>query len=224
MVCGSPVEYFSEERLLSCAYCGRELPANAACRDGHFVCDACHAADSLAVVERVSIGAGETDLLALFEEIKSHSALPVNGPEHHGVVPGVILAAYRNSGGTVSDEMIRLGILRGARLPGGFCAFHGACAAAVGVGIAFSVILGANPLTPVPRHTVGLVTAQVMRVVAEARAARCCRRECLAALVKAADLSREHLPLDLTARRRQACRQGNGNPECIGTRCPFLKA
>jgi hypothetical protein len=222
MVCGSPLAYFSEERVLPCSDCGRELPANATCENGHFVCDACHRADALKIVESVCLNTKETDLLALLEEIKSHPAFPANGPEHHGLVPGVILAAYRNAGAAISDDMVRLGIRRGAQVPGGSCAFNGTCAAATGVGIAFGIMLDANPLKPVERQTVGLVTAEVMTAVASLEAARCCRRECLTALIKAAELSAKYLPVRLDARHRRACLQTQANRECIGRRCSFL--
>jgi MoaA/NifB/PqqE/SkfB family radical SAM enzyme/ubiquinone/menaquinone biosynthesis C-methylase UbiE len=48
MVCGAPLCYREEDSLIKCHYCQESLPANAVCEQGHFVCDACRATDSLA--------------------------------------------------------------------------------------------------------------------------------------------------------------------------------
>lgn len=41
VLCGKPLVYFPEEKLLECGICHQVKSANAACEDGHFVCDEC---------------------------------------------------------------------------------------------------------------------------------------------------------------------------------------
>jgi hypothetical protein len=221
MACGAPLDYTKEETQRPCEFCGGRFESSVLCENGHFICDACHSANALEVIERICLHSTETDLISLLEKIRRHDAIPLHGPEHHALVPGVILATYRNLGGKLSDAQIRAGIGRGSKVPGGACGFMGACGAAVGVGIAFSVILEANPLTPAPRRTAQVVTSAVLAETAKLEAARCCQRECFIALETAAELSRTLLPVALRADDTIACQQVHLNDECLGPDCPL---
>jgi MoaA/NifB/PqqE/SkfB family radical SAM enzyme/SAM-dependent methyltransferase len=221
MVCGAPLTYPDGERLTDCSFCGRALPANAVCANGHFVCDACHTRDELALIEQVCLATEETDLIGLMDCIRRHPSVPVHGPGHHALVPGVILSTYRNLGGRVSDELIRIGIRRGAQIAGGACGFFGACGAAAGVGIAFSLILKANPLKATERQVVQTVTLRVLERIAAFEAPRCCQRDCWLALRTAAELSAQYLPSPLRADTPLPCWQSDRNAECIAERCPL---
>ncbi|MFW6126758.1 MAG: DUF5714 domain-containing protein, partial [Thermodesulfobacteriota bacterium] len=52
-------------------------------------------------------------------------------------------------------------------------------------------------------------------------AARCCQRDSWLALKKAAELSKEYLPITLRADFPLHCRQAHQNRECLGTACPL---
>jgi len=221
MVCGKPLVYAREETPRACEYCGEVGPANAVCRSGHFVCDACHTAGALGVIERVCLSTAETDMVALMQVIRRHPGIPMHGPEHHGLVPGVILATCRNLGGNVTDEMIRAGIQRGARVMGGACAFTGSCGAASGVGVAFSMLLDANPLRPKERQQVMQAVNAVATAIADQPAARCCQRDVWLALVKTAQLSRDLLGLPLRADAPIRCGQFAMNEDCLTMACPL---
>jgi hypothetical protein len=145
----------------------------------------------------------------------------MHGPEHHAMVPGIILATYRNRGGNLRREAILSGIERGSKVPGGVCGFWGSCGAAVGVGIAFSVLLEATPLTPAARQQAQQITAQVLGTIAETKGARCCQRETVTALEEAARLSQEILSVSLLAEDAFCCSQFEVNRECIRAQCPL---
>ncbi|MDH3394152.1 MAG: DUF5714 domain-containing protein, partial [Desulfobulbaceae bacterium] len=126
-----------------------------------------------------------------------------------------------NLGGPVSREAILTGIERGSKVPGGVCGFWGNCGAATGVGIAFSVILEATPLTAGSRQHAQEVTARVLGRVAAVKGGRCCQRETVTALREAAAISAEMLPVTLRAEATFACGQSGGNRECIRKQCPL---
>ena len=222
MVCGEPLRYMTTIEDLPCSYCGELREANAVCAAAHFVCDACHTSDGVRVIERMCLSTDETDMIELFKAIRFHPAIPVHGPEHHAMVPGIVLATYRNRGGDLSPDVIRTGIRRGANVPGGACGFMGSCGAAMGVGIAFSLILQGNPLKPVERKIVQSVTQRCRAVIAEFEAGRCCQRDSYLALRTAAELSGDVLPIRLQADGELHCAQMAGNPTCIGRRCPLF--
>jgi SAM-dependent methyltransferase len=222
LVCGSPLVYLQDLEDKTCTRCGAVKRANAVCRSGHFVCDSCHVQDPLARVRDLCTTSRETDMIRLLQEVRSQARFPMHGPEHHALVPGVILATYRNLGGEIKVKDILNGIDRGATVPGGACGFMGTCGAAVGVGIAFSIILGSSPLTPELRQKVQKALSEIMGVLSEREAARCCHRECVLALREAARISRELLPVSLRADYLSPCEQYAKNAECIGPKCPLF--
>jgi hypothetical protein len=221
MVCGAPLVYQENESPAQCHYCRATLPANALCERGHFVCDACHTTEALAVIEHVCRTTRETDLIALLDEIRRHPAVPRHGPEHHVLVPAIILTAYRNLGGAVTPEIFRTALARGQAVTGGACAFWGVCGAATGVGIAFGVLLQANPVKPKERRQVLGVVQAVLEDLSAWEAARCCQRDCWLALRRAAELSRTLLPIPLTAAAPLICRQSGERPDCLQADCPL---
>ncbi|MBD3347522.1 MAG: methyltransferase domain-containing protein [Chitinivibrionales bacterium] len=222
-VCGKKLVYSSENQTRTCYFCRKELRSNAECIEGHFVCDSCHSADARGIIRTMCTGAPENDMIALFNRIREHASIPVHGPEHHGLIPGVILAAYRNGGGHIVDNEIITGIERGSSIAGGACAFLGVCGAASGIGTAFSIILKGTPYKGEVRQIVQKVTAQVLHKIAAYDAPRCCKRDGYLALTAAVELSEKYLPQKLQAGNSPWCTQYKENKECIGKRCPLWK-
>lgn len=221
MVCGAPLHYHATDETMTCHLCGQRQPANASCEKGHFVCDGCHRADAVNILKQVCRNGEERDAVRLMQVARVHPNFPVHGPEHHALVPAVILAALRNSGVPVSEEQIHDGIRRGQSVAGGACAFLGVCGAAIGVGIAFSVLSGANPYLAEKRQQVQQVTHEVLAEICALKAPRCCQRDAWLALKKAAVLLQEKMGIRLTTEHRIHCRQFSENRECIGKRCPL---
>ncbi|MBI9084947.1 MAG: methyltransferase domain-containing protein [Desulfobacterales bacterium] len=223
MVCGGPLAYSTRETEQTCVYCGQRGMANAICENGHHVCDRCHAENALDVITHLCLTSREVDMIALMKAIRHHPKVPLHGPEHHALVPGVILATYRNLGGPVTEETIRTGIGRGSTIAGGHCAFMGVCGAAVGAGIALSLLLEANPVKGPERKKVQTAVQQILADIASLKAARCCQRDVWIALRKTAELSADLLPIRLLADDDLVCRQQAKNAECMGKGCPVLQ-
>ncbi|MBD3392575.1 MAG: methyltransferase domain-containing protein [Chitinivibrionales bacterium] len=222
MMCGAPLAYFSDSRIMRCAACGRERPANASCENGHFVCDDCHSSDARGLIVSLCTESTETDPAALFSRIRSHPRFPVHGPEYHSLVPAAIVAAYRNAGGDVPESAIATAVERGATVAGGSCGFLGACGAALGAGTALSVILGGTPFRAEIRQKAMQITADILGRIAGYKAARCCNRDCLLAISRFVELSEKLLPVPLHMPMHPRCTQWHDNEHCIGKRCPWL--
>ncbi len=224
LLCGSPLRYFKKEKEAICAICGRSKIANGMCAEGHFVCDACHVEEPLRFIEAVCVETAEIDMIKLLNTIRKHRKIPMHGPEHHALVPGIILSAYRNSGGSISSDEIVTGIKRGAAVSGGACAFWGACGAGLGAGVAFSVILQANPLTADARQQAQAAVAAILKKISETKAARCCQRESYTVLKETAAISEELLAVKLIADADLVCQQHHVNKECIKFGCRLYPA
>lgn len=221
MVCGEDIVYSETDHDKTCRYCGQTVVTNAQCSNGHFVCDACHRTDAIEVIKQVCLHSREPDALALMEVIRSHPHFPIHGPEHHAMVPAVILTALRNNGNDISDEQIFSAIQRGQTIAGGACAFLGACGAALGVGIAFSIMTSANPTDGTKRQEVQQVTQKVLAKIASYDAPRCCQRDVWLALQTASELLQEKLGRTLQLNQPVSCRQFTQNKECIRAQCPL---
>lgn len=221
MVCGATLVYLAQDAELKCHYCGQVRRANSHCEQGHFVCDACHAGDHIGFINTFCRNTAATDPIAIFSGMRQSHLFPLHGPEHHALVPAALLTAYRNSFGEPPQARVEAAIDRGAALPGGTCAYWGGCAAALGIGIAYSAILRATPLSHEPRGVVQTVVSHILAEMGKYGSPRCCRRESLLALKLGCELSARYLPHALNFESPPTCDQMALNRECIGGECPF---
>lgn len=222
MVCGEALTYFTSEKDHECAYCGKIFSVNALCKKGHYVCDACHGKDGFQVIENICMNSPETDMVKLLEKIRSHPSIPIHGPEHHAMVPAIIVTTYINLGGNVPRSAISTAIKRGGSVAGGHCGFMGACGGALGAGTALSILLDGNPLKGDVRQLSQTVTKEVLTEIIKYDGARCCQRDSWIALKKMAELSEKYLPITLKANHELKCNQKKFNKDCLGKKCPLF--
>ena len=86
----------------------------------------------------------------------------MHGPEHHAIVPCVLLTAFRNNGEHMDYDAALSEICKRAKqVPGGTCGYWGVCVAAAGAGIFMSVMTGSSPLYkdawPFPQKLVSII-------------------------------------------------------------------
>jgi hypothetical protein len=220
--CGAPLEYRAEAVPVRCAFCGGDGRSPVACRDGHFVCDACHAAPARDVIERSCLASGARDPVALATALMRHPGVKLHGPEHHFLVPAVLVTALCNARGDAGSKarLLTEARRRSDAVAGGFCGFQGACGAGVGVGIFASLATGANPLA---RESWGLAngaTAHALTVIGGLGGPRCCKRTTWLAILSGIRFAREHLGVTLVG-AGPACEWAETNAECIEAACPF---
>lgn len=119
LLCGSPLVYSAAAEERVCAVCGEKHLSNCACEKGHYVCDRCHAAGLEAEFIPLLLRSREKDPQKLLEEVFALPGVHMHGPEHHAIVPCVLLAAYRNCGGELDLRSALGEALKGAvRSPG----------------------------------------------------------------------------------------------------------
>lgn len=64
------------------------------CENSHFICDACHSYGTYAPVIAALRDSTEKDALLLLEKIMDLPSVHMHGPEHHAIVPCVLLTAF----------------------------------------------------------------------------------------------------------------------------------
>ncbi len=222
LVCGKPIVYSKASERQACALCGGARESTARCKAGHFVCDTCHSAPAKDVIEKACVASEERDPVALALRLMRHPAVKLHGPEHHFLVPAVLLAAFSNvrGEGRLKAERLAEARRRSEPLSGGFCGTQGACGAAIGTGTFVALATGSTPLLGKERGLSNRMTAAALAVIGRMDAARCCKRDSLLSILAAAKFAREHLRVDLPA-SGPACEWSNVNGECAGGACPF---
>ena len=221
VLCGKPLLYFQEEKLLECAICHKVKPANAACEDGHFVCDTCHSGGGAAILTLLR-ASKEKDPIALLHQVFQLEDVHLHGPEHHSIVPCVLITAFHNCGGQINyDACLLEAWNRGRKIPGGACGFLGVCGAAVGAGIFASIVSKASPLTAEQWEIPQRLTARCLETLAEIGGPRCCKRTSRISIECAAAFSEKEFGVSMPV-SRPSCAYWAWNNECIRQRCPFF--
>jgi hypothetical protein len=226
VLCGRDLTYLEAEEEMNCALCGVSARANVRCSDGHYICDGCHSLDADDFIERVCASTALTDPLELALNIMRDERIKMHGPEHHFLVPAVLLACYLNAAGGDIGQAGRAAAVSRARtraekVPGGFCGTHGSCGAAMGTGIFISIITEATPLSEGEWKLSNRMTAEALQRIARHGGPRCCKRNSFLAILEAGKFLEEHLDVRLPVSGKVRCEFYDLNRECRTVRCPF---
>lgn len=219
LICGKPLVYSRAGKNRTCAVCGRVFWSHEECEDGHFVCNDCHAGSGNSVLSFIKT-TREKSPAAIMEQVWQMPEVHLFGPEHHRIVPCVLLAAYRNCGGEIGADDIDAAWKRGEAVIGGTCGYWGVCGAAIGMGIFFSVLYAATPMSRESWALIQRFSAICLERISQYGGPRCCKRTCRIAINTAAELVAEtsliHMPTDW-----KPCGYSALNRECLRSDCPF---
>jgi hypothetical protein len=222
-VCARPLVYATDSVKKVCSICGKEEMTTIYCPAGHYICDACHSQAALDVLRQVLAATRSTDPIAILEQVVAHPSVPMHGPEHHAIVPTAIITAVRNAGYPVPEGAVEKAIERAGKVPGGWCGLYGDCGAAVGAGIAVSILTSATPLTGKQRTLALGATAHAMSQLLDNQA-RCCKRATRFAIEATVDYLREHMGIILPEAEKVRCEYSLRNQQCAKEKCPYFTA
>jgi hypothetical protein len=220
-VCGTSLIYGTEEAARTCTYCGKEFNALIYCPEGHYICDSCHSSKALDIIREVLSSTDSANPIELLEIIISHPSVPMHGPEHHAMVPAILVTAVKNAGYPVPENALEKAISRGKEIPGGWCGSYGACGTGIGVGIAVSVLTEATPLTGVTRALANEATAFTLKGLLDGQP-RCCKRASRKALELATEFFEKRMNIRLDRSENIQCRYMSRNNECILGECEYF--
>ncbi|MFC1952313.1 DUF5714 domain-containing protein [Chloroflexota bacterium] len=219
-ICGKPLVYQTDLISMTCVFCEQEYTANIYCPGGHYICDSCHEQEALGILRQIVSSSTSKTPAEILEVVMSHPSVPMHGPEHHAMVPAVIIAAVKNAGYSVPNRAIDEAVGRGARVPGGWCGFFGACGAAIGVGIAVSLLGAATPMTGKPRSLAMEATSYVLSRMVDGYL-RCCKRASRMALEAAVKFLQDRMGIVLGKGETISCAYSGRNLECPRDGCPY---
>ncbi|MDY6892539.1 MAG: DUF5714 domain-containing protein [Chloroflexota bacterium] len=219
-ICGTPLVYGTESNDLCCVFCGETHSAAIYCPEGHYICDSCHEQEALEILGQVLRSTTSMNPVEIVERVMSHPAVPMHGPEHHAIVPAALVAAVRNAGYPVPENAVETALLRGAQVPGGWCGFYGACGAAIGVGVAVSVLTEATPLTGEQRALANEATVFALGKTIDGHS-RCCKRASRKALEASIEFLRDRMNIVLPAGDHIECGYSERNRQCPKEQCSY---
>jgi len=224
LICGSDLVYGENAEEMACSICNKNSLSNTKCSLGHFICDKCHSLSPVNTIMELCLNSSERDPIRLANDIMANSMIHMHGPEHHFLVPAVLLTCHDNVVDDTSELSDRLAIARerSSKILGGFCGFHGNCGAAVGTGIFISIITGANPLSIGSWRLANLMTSMSLRNIAEHGGPRCCKRNTFLAISEAIDFLVKEFQITLP-KSDIKCGFSRFNKECKLDECIFFE-
>ena len=221
LICGEELIYQDEHRSLTCELCGQPGLSNVACPKDHYVCDTCHSESAILSIRRMLQQSQETDPICLLQAAFDDPKVYMHGPEHHTIVPFVLLTAYKNAGGDIDySKAMAEAYQRSKKVPGGICGSWGVCGASVGAGIFASIATGSNPLNKDKWGIPMQLTSQILARLSQVGGPRCCKRTTRIAIEEAARFSGEVLGIPLVA-STPGCSYHLRNQQCLLDDCPY---
>jgi hypothetical protein len=222
VVCGKEL-HETAGQILQCTYCGRGEKSDFSCEPSHYVCEPCRTATAADVVRRTCANHRSGDYLSLANLLMRHPAVPAYGPEHHLVVPAVLLTVAHVSGHAGSlDSMLNQSARRVARFTLGSCASTGVCGAAAGVPIAVSLLIEADYTKATERATVLRASSSAVAAIASLPGSRCCKASVYSSLNVGITFLRQDMGLKVSPALSPICQFSEVVDGCYRDLCPFF--
>ncbi len=228
-ICGKQLKYVTQIdmcRELACEFCGRVDLVNTFCPDNHYICSTCHAKGAIEVIEEICEKTEIKNPFFLADKIMKHPNFKIYGPEHHGLVPAVLLTALKNNkikktnGEEITFSDTKEAIKRASKIPGGWCGFYGSCGAGMGAGVFISIFTGATPSKDKERTFSIQITSRAFNKIAD-NLEHCCKRSVRISICEALDFLKEKFSIELDYKPGK-CSFSKINDKCEGKKCPFF--
>jgi len=176
------------------------------------------------LIETCCIKSKLEDPLELALILMRNPRIKMHGPEHHFLVPAVLLSAYYNikKDRAKKKQKIIEARSRSSKILGGFCGFYGDCGAAVGTGIFISLITDSTPLSTTGWRLSNLITARSLLTIANHGGPRCCKRNTYLAIAEAVNFLKENFGITMETNPKVTCGFTDLNKECLRTDCPYF--
>lgn len=222
LVCGDDLITFSKPREMQCAFCGKIVEATSHCVQMHYVCDSCSHLSAREVVKSICLKSHKTDPISLAVEIMHSPAIKMHGEEHHMIVPSVLLTCINNKYHSIEnlEEKIELAErLAMERVP--VCSYDlKMCGAAIGTGVFLEIYMGIEPREEDEWSLPNQMIAESLKVIAEQKGPRCCKRDTYISLQGSIDFLFEKFAIELP-KSEARCTFSNRNTSCMREDCNF---
>ncbi len=221
--CGLELVYSEKNKSQKCLICQQDFQSNVSCPTGHFICDECHSMSASVLIHRYCQATKQTNPIEIANTLMKNKCIKMHGPEHHFLVPAVLISAYYNKKNdpVTKKEKLKIVLERSATVPGGYCGTHGTCGAGIGSGIFISVITGSTPLAKKEWHLSNLMTSISLSAIAQNGGPRCCKRDSYISIIESVKFLKAKFSFSLDMPHNIRCRFSTSNRQCTTTNCLF---
>ena len=226
LLCGKDIIYLQSPEKSKCVFCNNDFTINERCAEGHYICDTCHSSGAMDIIEEYSLHALSSDPVEMAITIMRHPSVKMHGPEHHFLMPAVMLTAYYNVIGTreLLPDKLKKARKRAEMIPGGFCGSHGNCGAGVGAGIFISLLTEATPLSGKEWQLSNLMTSKSLLAIATHGGPRCCKRDIYLSITEAIKFVKENFNIEIPTGTNISCSFYMHNKECLFHDCVYYNS
>ena len=201
-----------------CLLCGKEI------LNEEVVCDECEKLSPYELTLKYCLSEKKiTNPLNLFLKIVATPNVKIHGPEHHFIIPAVLLTTYYNKMEDYNTKELKLSeaLERSKSVLGGFCGKWGACGAAIGTGIFYSLIDSTTPKSTNTWKDCQLLTASTLEKIANTNGPRCCKRASYIAICEAVKYIKDMKNIELDISENIKCEYSKKNPDCQKEKCKY---
>ncbi len=200
VLCGDQLKKLNDRVDALCDYCGKNATVSYQCGNMHLICDNCLKMDVYEYIKTACLKYKGTDPIELAVHIMNSPQIKMHGPEHHFIVPAVMLRVLHNTG-KINTDINYLLDLAGKRAIGEspqHCDFHaGNCGAAIGTGIFLSIFQDRDIFSEDMWSDTNKIVSFAMKTVLESHGPRCCKRDTYLSIESAVDYINEHFAINL---------------------------
>lgn len=93
--------------------------------------------------------------------------------------------------------MVGCALLTAYKNAGGTCGSWGECGAGMSAGMFVSIVTGSTPLANEARGLSNKMTSSALGAIGEVGGTRCCKRDFYLSIIKAVELSKQHLGIEM---------------------------
>lgn len=222
LICGAELVYGTDYQAFECYYCRETFQSNVTCINNHFVCDKCHAKSGVELIESYCLNSKSINPIEMATEIMHNEKIKMHGPEHHFLVPAVLISAYCNVLNDASKPLkLETARKRAEKVSGGLCGTHGNCGAGVGTGIFISIITNSTSLSKEGWGLSNLMTGKSLISIASYNGPQCCKRDVYLSIVESIQFLKEKFNISLNS-SEILCQFSDYNKWCLKNSCSFF--
>ncbi len=200
ILCGDELFTLPKEIEVRCDFCGKIGFASHQCGNSHYICNECFSMSPVEYVKIACLKYKGIDPNALAVEIMNTPTIRMHGPEHHFILPAVLLTCIYNLKGKadeLKEKLDSLEIRTNSETPD-HCEYNiGNCGAAIGSGVFLSVFLDRKIEDEDEWSLSNQLVSESIKRIAELGGPRCCKRDTYISIQTAIEFLKNKFSIEL---------------------------
>ncbi len=225
VLCGETLEHLSKNiENVHCDNCRQIKPASARCKMGHVICNDCLNETVFEFVKNKCLAYKGNDPIELVVEIMNSPLVNMHGPEHHYILPSVMLTVTPKN--KLSNKTLKeLLEIADERISKEVCVDCSTatetCGAAMGAGIFIEIINGLNEKKDDKLNNLSKeLTDKCFAKIKEHGGPKCCKRDTYFSIQTSIDFLKEKYGITLPQSKAK-CTFSLRNKSCGLEKCIF---